>query len=160
MHQKYCYICSEFERIGKQQYALSIYQSFIRVLLYKDGSCGIKADGLYSGIIFKKNFASQAHTNFSLMSRIPLLQYDKMYIDLFLIWSSIVCTIILKRDCGRCSHLCLSFAGSPLVILVLEGGRDAVLHVVNSIKHGIPVVLFKGTGRAANLLSYLKDDTR
>lgn len=44
--------------------------------------------------------------------------------------------------------------GIPVVMLLLEGGTDAILDASQSLKEGIPVVVCSGTGRAADLLTY------
>ncbi|XP_072177786.1 transient receptor potential cation channel subfamily M member-like 2 [Diadema setosum] len=44
--------------------------------------------------------------------------------------------------------------GVPVVSIIVEGGTDSIHSVLNSVRHGTPVVLCNGTGRAADLLSY------
>ncbi|XP_072049892.1 transient receptor potential cation channel subfamily M member 2-like isoform X2 [Amphiura filiformis] len=50
--------------------------------------------------------------------------------------------------------------GVPLVLIVLEGGEDAINHVVNSVDQGVSVVLCKNTGRAADLLSHIAAEVK
>lgn len=42
----------------------------------------------------------------------------------------------------------------PLVSILIEGGADEALHVLNLIKTGIPVVVLKGSGGIADLLAF------
>ena len=44
--------------------------------------------------------------------------------------------------------------GIPVVLVVVEGGTDAIDDAKNSLSQNIPVVVCAGTGRAADLLSY------
>lgn len=60
--------------------------------------------------------------------------------------------------------LCLSVwaengYGIPVVMVVLEGGPDAIQDVSQSLKEGIPVVVCTGTGRAADILTYAHNFT-
>lgn len=61
---------------------------------------------------------------------------------------------LIGKSVGR---VCLSEAdtlGIPVVLLVIEGGHDAIDDVSKSVEHNTPVVLCEGTGRAADLLAY------
>jgi hypothetical protein len=44
--------------------------------------------------------------------------------------------------------------GIPLVLIVVEGGRDAIDDAKTSLEQNIPVILCEGTGRAADILVY------
>ncbi|XP_072042106.1 transient receptor potential cation channel subfamily M member-like 2 [Amphiura filiformis] len=44
--------------------------------------------------------------------------------------------------------------GIPVVLVVLEGGIDAITNTKNAICRGIPTVVCEGTGRAADIISY------
>ncbi|XP_033756465.1 transient receptor potential cation channel subfamily M member-like 2 isoform X1 [Pecten maximus] len=44
--------------------------------------------------------------------------------------------------------------GIPVVLVVVEGGTDAIDDAKNSLQQNIPVVVCAGTGRAADILSY------
>ena len=44
--------------------------------------------------------------------------------------------------------------GKHVVLVVVEGGTDAISDVSRSLKQKIPAVLCEGTGRAADILSY------
>ena len=44
--------------------------------------------------------------------------------------------------------------GIPVVLVVVEGGTDAIEDVIKSLKRQVPVVLCEGTGRAADILAY------
>ena len=44
--------------------------------------------------------------------------------------------------------------GIPVVLVVVEGGFDAIMDVSRSIKARIPCVICEGTGRAADILAY------
>ena len=44
--------------------------------------------------------------------------------------------------------------GIPAVLVVVEGGTDAIEDVSKSLKKKVPVVLCEGTGRAADILAY------
>lgn len=44
--------------------------------------------------------------------------------------------------------------GIPLVLLVVEGGTDAINDCFESLKHNVPAVICEGTGRAANIIAY------
>ncbi|GFO25838.1 transient receptor potential cation channel subfamily m member 3-like [Plakobranchus ocellatus] len=49
--------------------------------------------------------------------------------------------------------------GIPVVLLVVEGGTDAIQDVSASLAQGIPVVVCAGTGRAADILTYAYNHT-
>uniref|UniRef100_A0A2C9KDE9 TRPM SLOG domain-containing protein n=1 Tax=Biomphalaria glabrata TaxID=6526 RepID=A0A2C9KDE9_BIOGL len=49
--------------------------------------------------------------------------------------------------------------GIPLVLLLVEGGTDAIQDVSVSLAQGIPVVVCAGTGRAADILAYAYKNT-
>ncbi|CAL1527369.1 unnamed protein product [Lymnaea stagnalis] len=49
--------------------------------------------------------------------------------------------------------------GIPLVLLLVEGGTDAIQDVSVSLAEGIPVVVCAGTGRAADILAYAFKNT-
>ncbi|XP_005094347.1 transient receptor potential cation channel subfamily M member 3 [Aplysia californica] len=55
-----------------------------------------------------------------------------------------------KRDGGL---------GVPVVLLLVEGGTDAIQDVSASLAQGIPVVICAGTGRAADILAYAYNHT-
>ena len=40
------------------------------------------------------------------------------------------------------------------MLVVVEGGTDAIVDASRSLKENIPVVLCEGTGRAADILAY------
>ncbi|XP_013787278.1 transient receptor potential cation channel subfamily M member 7-like [Limulus polyphemus] len=44
--------------------------------------------------------------------------------------------------------------GIPVVLLLLEGGLDALYQVLVTVRHRIPVVVCAGTGRAADILAF------
>ncbi|XP_067657196.1 transient receptor potential cation channel subfamily M member-like 2 isoform X2 [Haliotis asinina] len=48
----------------------------------------------------------------------------------------------------------MSSRGIPVVLVVVEGGQDALMDARTSLKQGIPVVVCAGTGRAADILAY------
>ncbi|KAL3863125.1 hypothetical protein ACJMK2_004897 [Sinanodonta woodiana] len=48
----------------------------------------------------------------------------------------------------------------PLVLVVVEGGTDAISDAHTSLKHGIPVVICAGTGRAADIIAYAYSHTK
>lgn len=56
---------------------------------------------------------------------------------------------ISKPDSGSDGGL-----GIPVVLMVVEGGYDAIEDVKKSLESSIPVVLCEGTGRAADILAY------
>ncbi len=41
-----------------------------------------------------------------------------------------------------------------MVLVVVEGGFDAILDVRKSLRQKIPVVINEGTGRAADIIAY------
>ncbi|GFS07559.1 transient receptor potential cation channel subfamily M member 3-like [Elysia marginata] len=49
--------------------------------------------------------------------------------------------------------------GIPVVLLLVEGGTDAIQDVSASLAQGIPVVVCAGTGRAADILTYAYNHT-
>ncbi|XP_041370086.1 transient receptor potential cation channel subfamily M member 1-like isoform X2 [Gigantopelta aegis] len=49
--------------------------------------------------------------------------------------------------------------GIPVVLVVVEGGYDAITDASQSLKEGIPVVVCAGTGRAADILAYAYSHT-
>ena len=44
--------------------------------------------------------------------------------------------------------------GVPVVLVVVEGGADAIDDVSKSLKRKVPVVICGSTGRAADILAY------
>uniref|UniRef100_K1PWA2 Transient receptor potential cation channel subfamily M member 6 n=1 Tax=Magallana gigas TaxID=29159 RepID=K1PWA2_MAGGI len=44
--------------------------------------------------------------------------------------------------------------GIPVVLVIVEGGTDAINDAMVSLNHNIPVVVCSGTGRAADILAY------
>jgi transient receptor potential cation channel subfamily M protein 2 len=50
--------------------------------------------------------------------------------------------------------------GIPVVLIVVEGGQDALADAKSSLEHRIPVVVCAGTGRAADILSYAYSHTK
>eukprot|EP00105_Crassostrea_gigas_P046633 XP_019930781.1 PREDICTED: transient receptor potential cation channel subfamily M member 3-like isoform X1 [Crassostrea gigas] len=50
--------------------------------------------------------------------------------------------------------------GIPVVLVILEGGTDAISDAMVSLNHHIPVVVCSGTGRAADILAYAYSHTR
>ena len=46
-----------------------------------------------------------------------------------------------------------------MVLVVVEGGYDAITDASQSLKEGIPVVVCAGTGRAADILAYAYNHT-
>ena len=48
----------------------------------------------------------------------------------------------------------------PVVKVVVEGGTDTIDQVHQSLTHGIPVVLYDGTGKSADILAYAYKTTR
>ena len=42
----------------------------------------------------------------------------------------------------------------PVVVLVVEGGIEAIHNVQSSLSQNTPVILCKGTGRAADILAF------
>ena len=44
--------------------------------------------------------------------------------------------------------------GIPVVLLVVEGGKDAIESAKTSLSENIPVIVCEGTGRAADILVY------
>ncbi|XP_060069972.1 transient receptor potential cation channel subfamily M member 2-like [Ylistrum balloti] len=42
----------------------------------------------------------------------------------------------------------------PVVLLVVEGGKNTIKTVLNAIKKRTPTIVFKGSGRAADLIAY------
>ncbi len=44
--------------------------------------------------------------------------------------------------------------GIPVVLIVLEGGLDALRNTKNAVCRGIPTVVCEGTGRAADIIAY------
>ena len=63
--------------------------------------------------------------------------------------------------------VCISFTsffsetglGIPVVLVVVEGGYDAIMDVRKSLTQQIPVVICEGTGRAADIISYAYNHT-
>jgi hypothetical protein len=47
--------------------------------------------------------------------------------------------------------------GIPLVLVLLEGGYDAIDDVHTSLENKIPVVVCAGTGRAADIIAYASE---
>ena len=56
-------------------------------------------------------------------------------------------------------HLFFSFAGRqvPVVSVVVEGGANVIRTVLNNVSGdpAIPVVVFDGTGRAADIIAFM-----
>jgi len=50
--------------------------------------------------------------------------------------------------------------GIPVVLVVVEGGTDAINDACSSLEHKIPVVVCAGTGRAADILAYAYSHTK
>ncbi|XP_061184292.1 transient receptor potential cation channel subfamily M member-like 2 [Saccostrea echinata] len=50
--------------------------------------------------------------------------------------------------------------GIPVVLVILEGGTDAIHDAMVTLEHKIPVVVCSGTGRAADILAYAYSHTR
>ncbi|XP_061184290.1 transient receptor potential cation channel subfamily M member-like 2 [Saccostrea echinata] len=50
--------------------------------------------------------------------------------------------------------------GIPVVLVILEGGTDAIHDAMVTLAHKIPVVVCSGTGRAADILAYAYSHTR
>ena len=50
--------------------------------------------------------------------------------------------------------------GIPVVLVVVEGGTDAIEDAKTSVTHDIPVVVCSGTGRAADILAYAYKHTK
>ncbi|XP_052269751.1 transient receptor potential cation channel subfamily M member 3-like isoform X2 [Dreissena polymorpha] len=50
--------------------------------------------------------------------------------------------------------------GIPVVLVVVEGGTDAIDDAMSSVLHEIPVVVCSGTGRAADILAYAYSHTK
>ncbi|XP_045189390.2 transient receptor potential cation channel subfamily M member-like 2 isoform X2 [Mercenaria mercenaria] len=50
--------------------------------------------------------------------------------------------------------------GIPVVLIVVEGGTDALADARSSLEHRIPVVVCAGTGRAADILTYAYSHTK
>ncbi|KAK3094835.1 hypothetical protein FSP39_006870 [Pinctada imbricata] len=50
--------------------------------------------------------------------------------------------------------------GIPVVLVILEGGTDAISDAKTSLEHKIPVVVCAGTGRAADILAYAYSHTK
>eukprot|EP00105_Crassostrea_gigas_P034984 XP_019919132.1 PREDICTED: transient receptor potential cation channel subfamily M member 6 [Crassostrea gigas] len=50
--------------------------------------------------------------------------------------------------------------GIPVVLVIVEGGTDAINDAMVSLNHNIPVVVCSGTGRAADILAYAYSHTR
>lgn len=50
--------------------------------------------------------------------------------------------------------------GIPVVLVVVEGGTDAIADARSSLEHRIPVVVCSGTGRAADILAYAYNHTK
>ncbi|XP_052773611.1 transient receptor potential cation channel subfamily M member-like 2 [Mya arenaria] len=48
----------------------------------------------------------------------------------------------------------------PVVLIVVEGGIDAIEDAKSSVQHDIPVVVCSGTGRAADILAYAYTHTK
>lgn len=47
-----------------------------------------------------------------------------------------------------------------MVLVVVEGGTDAIADAKSSLEHRIPVVVCSGTGRAADILAYAFSHTK
>jgi SLOG in TRPM len=47
--------------------------------------------------------------------------------------------------------------GIPLVLVLVEGGYDAIDDVHTSLENKVPVVVCAGTGRAADIIAYAYD---
>ena len=41
-----------------------------------------------------------------------------------------------------------------MVVVLVEGGLDALDFAYESVRHGIPLLLCEGTGRAADIIAY------
>ena len=70
---------------------------------------------------------------------------------------SLVLTYISWRhgDCGiQILFVAEAHSGIPVVLVLVEGGYDAIKDVSRSIEARIPCVVCEGTGRAADILSY------
>jgi hypothetical protein len=50
--------------------------------------------------------------------------------------------------------------GIPVVLVIVEGGTDAIHDAMVSLEHNIPVVVCSGTQRAADILAYAYSHTR
>ncbi|XP_043211040.1 transient receptor potential cation channel subfamily M member 5-like isoform X1 [Amphibalanus amphitrite] len=44
--------------------------------------------------------------------------------------------------------------GIPVILLILEGGLGVIVDVLHSLRRGIPVVVIRGTGRAADIIAF------
>ena len=54
-------------------------------------------------------------------------------------------------------NACLSEEGVPVVMVVLEGGQNAIATVAKAAKNGIPLVAIKNSGQAADALVLAKE---
>ena len=50
--------------------------------------------------------------------------------------------------------------GIPVVLVVVEGGTDAIADAKSSLEHDIPVVVCSSTGRAADIIAYAYSHTK
>ena len=62
----------------------------------------------------------------------------------------------IKDTCYNFIVICIpdTGLGIPVVLVVVEGGYDAILDCRKSLSQKIPVVICEGTGRAADIIAY------
>ena len=60
----------------------------------------------------------------------------------------------------HCIYIVGGGLGIPVVLVVVEGGTDAIADAKKSLEHKIPVVVCSGTGRAADILAYAYSHTK
>ena len=51
-------------------------------------------------------------------------------------------------------HFADTGLGIPVVLVVVEGGYDAITDCRKSLSQKIPVIICEGTGRAADIIAY------
>ena len=59
-----------------------------------------------------------------------------------------------KNDCDCLVAWSEPGLGIPVVLVVVEGGTDAIKDARKSLHQKTPVVLCEGTGRAADIMAY------
>lgn len=77
-----------------------------------------------------------------------------------LFWTESKC--ILNQSLSLCVSIRLGIGqGVPVVALILEGGPNVVLTVLEYLQESppVPVVVCEGTGRAADILAYVHKQT-
>lgn len=64
----------------------------------------------------------------------------------------------MDKRVSPCVSLLPGTKGSVVVTILLEGGSKCISHVLSSVEKEDPVVIIKGSGRAADFLSWAYEE--